>query len=342
MAPFGLILFIASMGIMEGRSTDSIQDKFRTVSLVARASGPSLVILTHVLLPQMYVPAILANWTIWPFIQIVNFRYMPLAYRVSSSFSLRLSTVRFRPLARTRIDSRTDSCTDSLVSGPFPVILRCSLDPLVRSSSRPFPLVSSFVPPLTPRSSRSSLSFGLPQLESPQLGKGRAGCRRVPWSVSEEFWGRTRVETRRRVALVRRLSLSIAGSPLFPSRCSGRGSISSVNPPRRFTATSYEHTNKSTRARDIRERRWLVTHVMDVRRARPAGYTTYRWDAVIATPLWVRSQARRDGHFEPRRKSEQVASKPSLARRSAQQSELSLNSRFECLWAYLFASTKLR
>ena len=30
----------------------------------------------------MFVPAILANWTVWPFIQLVNFRFMPLAYRV--------------------------------------------------------------------------------------------------------------------------------------------------------------------------------------------------------------------------------------------------------------------
>ncbi|KAL7414828.1 hypothetical protein BDY24DRAFT_384720, partial [Mrakia frigida] len=60
MAPIGLVLFIASMGIMEAKSSDSIQDKFKT----------------------MYVPAILANWTVWPFIQVVNFRYMPLAYRV--------------------------------------------------------------------------------------------------------------------------------------------------------------------------------------------------------------------------------------------------------------------
>jgi hypothetical protein len=32
MAPIGLVLFISSMGIMEGKKSDDIQDKFRTVS----------------------------------------------------------------------------------------------------------------------------------------------------------------------------------------------------------------------------------------------------------------------------------------------------------------------
>ncbi|WFD34736.1 hypothetical protein MCUN1_001580 [Malassezia cuniculi] len=60
-APFGLALFVGSMGLMEGhRSVESLGQKFHDV----------------------YVPALLANWQVWPLIQLVNFRYMPLRLRV--------------------------------------------------------------------------------------------------------------------------------------------------------------------------------------------------------------------------------------------------------------------
>ncbi|KAG8754843.1 hypothetical protein FRC14_004607 [Serendipita sp. 396] len=60
MAPFGLVMFLGSMGVMEGRSTPEIREKFS----------------------NLFIPAIKANWTVWPLIQVVNFRFMPLAYRV--------------------------------------------------------------------------------------------------------------------------------------------------------------------------------------------------------------------------------------------------------------------
>lgn len=30
----------------------------------------------------MYMPALLANWQVWPLIQLVNFRFVPLRFRV--------------------------------------------------------------------------------------------------------------------------------------------------------------------------------------------------------------------------------------------------------------------
>ncbi|ORY34585.1 hypothetical protein BCR39DRAFT_513490 [Naematelia encephala] len=60
MAPFGLVVFVSSMGIMEGKTTDEIGQKFS----------------------DMYFPAILANWKVWPVIQTINFKLMPLQYRV--------------------------------------------------------------------------------------------------------------------------------------------------------------------------------------------------------------------------------------------------------------------
>ncbi|KAH8100538.1 hypothetical protein BXZ70DRAFT_1008036 [Cristinia sonorae] len=60
MAPIGLSLFLGSMGIMEGRDANHIKGKFR----------------------DLYIPLISANWQVWPLAQLINFRYMPLPYRV--------------------------------------------------------------------------------------------------------------------------------------------------------------------------------------------------------------------------------------------------------------------
>lgn len=60
MAPIGLSLFIGSMGYMEGSRPDQIKSKYK----------------------DMFFPALLANWQVWPLAQLVNFRYMPLPYRV--------------------------------------------------------------------------------------------------------------------------------------------------------------------------------------------------------------------------------------------------------------------
>ncbi|KAJ3750091.1 hypothetical protein DFH05DRAFT_1518250 [Lentinula detonsa] len=60
MAPIGLSLFLGSMGVMEGRSIPQIKQKFS----------------------DLYAPALITNWQVWPIAQLVNFRFMPLPYRV--------------------------------------------------------------------------------------------------------------------------------------------------------------------------------------------------------------------------------------------------------------------
>ena len=65
-APLGLALFLAAMGTLEGMDWDQVQEK----------------------LAKLWWPLTLANWAIWPFVQLVNFRYMPLRYRVPFSSSL--------------------------------------------------------------------------------------------------------------------------------------------------------------------------------------------------------------------------------------------------------------
>ncbi|KZT06761.1 uncharacterized protein LAESUDRAFT_678725 [Laetiporus sulphureus 93-53] len=60
MAPIGLAIFIGSMGIMEGRDRPHIRRKYA----------------------QLFYPALIANWQVWPLAQLINFRFMPLPYRV--------------------------------------------------------------------------------------------------------------------------------------------------------------------------------------------------------------------------------------------------------------------
>lgn len=48
------------MGIMEGRDAAHIRRKYS----------------------DMFRPALITNWQVWPLAQVINFRFMPLAYRV--------------------------------------------------------------------------------------------------------------------------------------------------------------------------------------------------------------------------------------------------------------------
>ncbi|KAJ7630719.1 hypothetical protein FB45DRAFT_916372 [Roridomyces roridus] len=80
MAPIGLVAFIGSMGVLEGRSRQQIAQKYR----------------------DLFMPTLLTNWSVWPVVQVVNFRYMPLPFRVPFQstcgvfWTLYLSTVNSR------------------------------------------------------------------------------------------------------------------------------------------------------------------------------------------------------------------------------------------------------
>ncbi|KAG7099465.1 hypothetical protein E1B28_001315 [Marasmius oreades] len=60
MAPVGITLFLGSMGVMEGRNVPQIRQKFSDIFPIALTS----------------------NWQVWPIVQLINFRFMPLPYRV--------------------------------------------------------------------------------------------------------------------------------------------------------------------------------------------------------------------------------------------------------------------
>lgn len=66
MAPLGLIIFLSTMSVLEGLEWEEIKERYR----------------------RLYFPLLIVNWQIWPFVQFINFRYLPLRYRVPFSASL--------------------------------------------------------------------------------------------------------------------------------------------------------------------------------------------------------------------------------------------------------------
>lgn len=60
LAPATLFVFLFSMGTMEGLDGDEIREKIRA----------------------NYLPILFVNWQVWPILQAINFRYIPLQYRV--------------------------------------------------------------------------------------------------------------------------------------------------------------------------------------------------------------------------------------------------------------------
>ncbi|KAG8843306.1 hypothetical protein FRB96_004196 [Tulasnella sp. 330] len=55
-APLVLTYFITSMGFMEGKGARDVGMKYQ----------------------EMFIPAMIANWKVWPAAQLINFRFMPL------------------------------------------------------------------------------------------------------------------------------------------------------------------------------------------------------------------------------------------------------------------------
>jgi hypothetical protein len=56
----GLACFFTFMTVAEGGGKRAVQRKFQDI----------------------YVPALKANWLVWPAVQIVNFRVMPIQYQI--------------------------------------------------------------------------------------------------------------------------------------------------------------------------------------------------------------------------------------------------------------------
>lgn len=61
----GLACFFTFMTVAEGGGKRAVQRKFQDI----------------------YVPALKANWMVWPTVQIINFRIMPIQYQIVSTIS---------------------------------------------------------------------------------------------------------------------------------------------------------------------------------------------------------------------------------------------------------------
>ncbi|KAI0670126.1 hypothetical protein C8Q78DRAFT_976574 [Trametes maxima] len=86
MAPIGLAIFIGSMGVMEGRDAKHIGQRYS----------------------ELYKPALMANWQVWPLAQLVNFRFMPLAYRVPFQSTCGVFWTLYLSLLNAKEDERQD------------------------------------------------------------------------------------------------------------------------------------------------------------------------------------------------------------------------------------------
>ncbi|KAJ7597674.1 hypothetical protein C8J56DRAFT_325914 [Mycena floridula] len=86
MAPIGLAAFLGSMGIMEGRSLPQIGQKYQ----------------------DLYKPALITNWQVWPIAQLINFRFMPLAYRIPFQSSCGVFWTLYLSILNSKEDQKQD------------------------------------------------------------------------------------------------------------------------------------------------------------------------------------------------------------------------------------------
>lgn len=85
-APIGLGIFLGTMGVLERRSPAQIKEKFS----------------------DLYIPALVTNWKVWPVAQFINFRYMPLPYRVPFQSSCGVLWTLYLSLLNAREDEKQD------------------------------------------------------------------------------------------------------------------------------------------------------------------------------------------------------------------------------------------
>ncbi|KAG2370173.1 hypothetical protein BDR07DRAFT_1386702 [Suillus spraguei] len=81
-----LVMFIGSMGVMECRSPRQIHEKYT----------------------DMFAPALLTNWKVWPIAQMINFRYMPLPYRIPFQSTCGVFWTLYLSMLNAKEDERQD------------------------------------------------------------------------------------------------------------------------------------------------------------------------------------------------------------------------------------------
>ncbi|KII93324.1 hypothetical protein PLICRDRAFT_171099 [Plicaturopsis crispa FD-325 SS-3] len=91
MAPLGIAVFIGTMGVLEGNDVAHIRQRYSDI----------------------FLPALLTNWKVWPLAQLVNFRYMPLAYRVPFSQTCGVFWTVYLSILNSKEDQKQDR-TDAI------------------------------------------------------------------------------------------------------------------------------------------------------------------------------------------------------------------------------------
>jgi len=72
---------------MEGRTRHQIKQKYQ----------------------DLYAPALIANWKVWPLAQLINFRYMPLPYRVPFAQTCGVFWTLYLSLLNSNEDNKQDT-----------------------------------------------------------------------------------------------------------------------------------------------------------------------------------------------------------------------------------------
>lgn len=83
-APIGLAAFLGCMSLMEGCGPLHIKEKFS----------------------DLYKPLLITNWQVWPVAQVINFRFMPIAYRVPFQSTCGLFWTLYLSLLNSREDQK--------------------------------------------------------------------------------------------------------------------------------------------------------------------------------------------------------------------------------------------
>ncbi|KAK7463832.1 hypothetical protein VKT23_007169 [Stygiomarasmius scandens] len=75
------------MGVLENRNAQEIREKYT----------------------DLYKPALITNWQVWPIAQLINFRFMPLPYRVPFQSTCGVFWTLYLSMINSKEDSKQDT-----------------------------------------------------------------------------------------------------------------------------------------------------------------------------------------------------------------------------------------
>lgn len=94
-APAGLVIFYSAMTLAEGGNMQNVKHKLR----------------------NMYVPTLKANYTVWPAVQLINFRLMPVQFQLPFVSTVGIAWTAYLSLSNAAADVRENDDSDGPGSG---------------------------------------------------------------------------------------------------------------------------------------------------------------------------------------------------------------------------------